>query len=93
MAMYEATEVEDWKTFYFMLGRFVRLLIIVDPLPVETVDDMTDEAFGKDDDESFDGGYTPYDNGDGTGAGDDDYDPYADIYDDTVDPWWDDGSD
>ena len=95
MAMYEATEAEDYKTFYFMLGRFLRLLFIVDPLPVETVDDMEDEAFGKDEEDDFDGGYTPYDSGaDDRGiAGDDDYDPYADVYDDTVDPWWDDGSD
>lgn len=94
MAMYDATEAEDFKTFYFMLGRFMRLLLIVDPLPIETIDDMEDKAFGKDDDEDFDGGYTPYDSGtdDGGIAGDDDYDPYADVYDDTVDPWWDDGS-
>ena len=84
--MFEASEADDWKTFYFMLGRFVRILLVVDPLPVETVDEMEDKAFGDDDEnkDPFDG-YTPFDD-----TKEDDYDPYADIYDDTTD-WDDDG--
>eukprot|EP00353_Schmidingerella_taraikaensis_P007639 CAMPEP_0185571088 /NCGR_PEP_ID=MMETSP0434-20130131/3141_1 /TAXON_ID=626734 ORGANISM="Favella taraikaensis, Strain Fe Narragansett Bay" /NCGR_SAMPLE_ID=MMETSP0434 /ASSEMBLY_ACC=CAM_ASM_000379 /LENGTH=204 /DNA_ID=CAMNT_0028186337 /DNA_START=487 /DNA_END=1101 /DNA_ORIENTATION=+ len=90
MAMYDAAEVEDWRTFYFMAGRFTRMLLIVAPLPIETLDDLEDEAFGDDDvgktDDDFDGGYTPYDGGDSANiAGDDDYDPYADV--DSGDDW------
>lgn len=78
-----------------MAGRFVRMLLVVEPLPVETLDDVEDKAFGDDDagkkKDNVDGGYTPYDPNSGSNiAGDDDYDPYADQ---DTNPDWDDNSD
>lgn len=90
MAMYEASEVADWQTFYMLLGRLMRTLLIIDPLPVESLDDVHDKAFG-DDDFVIDESYDPYD---GSEQDIDDYnnnntyDPYANDSGDTVD--WDD---
>lgn len=91
MAMYEASEVEEWDTFYFLMGRLMRTLLIIDPLPVQSLDDVHDQAFGDDDFSSDDHYYDPYDGSDESiddYNNNNSYDPYANDSGDAVD--WDD---
>ena len=92
MALYDASEVEEWTTFYFLLGRLMRTMLIIEPLQVEDLDTVNEKAFG-DDDFVVDPNYDPYD---GSESKDDkqwedgnSFDPYADSDGDIVD--WENG--
>jgi hypothetical protein len=92
MALYDAGVLEEWQTFYFLLGRLLRTMLIIDPLEVTDIKEVHDKAFG-DDDFVVDPNYDPYDGSEDKDDKDwedgNSFDPYADEDGDLID--WEDG--
>lgn len=39
VAMYNANEAQNWDELAYLAGRFTRICLIVEPLPIETFED------------------------------------------------------